>query len=183
LEKNLKDEDLEEYFIHQRTIEVFKTAKGRAYGQKMLPHYTAHDIPVQLLSKEELKSKIPALIPDQHGGLFFPHTGHCIDTFGITQDLYKKFTRLGGSYIKSEVQSLDKVSDPLTKIILQDRNLTAQHVFVCAGGASHKICRSIGYNVPLVAERGYHIMISRPQISLKYAITYHERNFAFHMGS
>lgn len=173
----LKDTGQEKYLKTQGTLEVFKTPKGRARGMIIRDNLARHGIASRLLSPTELKDRVPAISPDQQGALFYPDGGHCINPFGLLQNIYDKFRKKGGKFLSGEALAIQKISSTETRVNMAGNSLTATNVFICAGLESKSLVNSLGYHVPLTAERGYHIMLPRPGIDLDYALTYHERKF------
>tara|TARA_B100001939_G_scaffold317740_1_gene304603 strand:+ start:3663 stop:4922 length:1260 start_codon:yes stop_codon:yes gene_type:complete len=173
----LKETGLEKYLVHRGTLEVFKTARGRAHGAAALESFQQHGVPVRLLSGAEARDRVPALTPDQHGALYFPDTAHCLDPYGLTQALYEKFRNLGGRFLQAEVRAIEKASPEEACLTTPEGDLAARHVFLCAGLNSRPLAAALGYAVPLTAERGYHLMLPRPALKLDYPLTYHERKF------
>ena len=173
----LEDSNLQKHLTKKGTIEVFKTQKGRNSGLKSVPNFVKHDISVQILSAADLKEKIPSITDNQYGGLFFPHSGHSINPYGIVRDLHESFLKQGGKFLLEKVENIKIISAEQSEIIFKTGSLIAKNIFICSGYESRKIIKMLGYIVPMTAERGYHVMLEKPNIPLEYALTYHERKF------
>jgi len=91
------------------------------------------------------------------GAIRFLGTGQVLDLGELADCLIKHLVLLGGSQRTALVQSL--VVDGSTAAVRLDsgERVRAEIVVVAAGVASGTLLRPLGYRVPLIAERGYHI--------------------------
>ena len=60
---------------------------------------------------------------------------------------------------------------------LTDRSLPAKAVVIAAGRASGELTRLLGFNAPLVAERGYHVMLAPDNVRFDLPVSPAERGF------
>lgn len=167
----------EKYLSAKGTLEVFKTTQGRRQGRVTRDRLARHDVTSRLISDRELTDLVPDITPDQQGALFFPDSGHCLNPFGLVQAIYDKFCQGGGAFLSGEALAIQKISSTEVRVNMAGHSLAAENVFICAGLDSKSLVKSLGHRIPLTAERGYHIMLPRPEIDLDYALTYHERKF------
>ena len=65
----------------------------------------------------------------------------------------------------------------MRSVKLGDRELRARHVVIAAGGASGKLTRMLGFKAPLVAERGYHVMLAPDNLRFEFPISFVSRGF------
>ena len=60
---------------------------------------------------------------------------------------------------------------------LTDQALPAKAVVIAAGRASGELTRLLGFNAPLVAERGYHVMLAPDNVRFDLPVSPAERGF------
>ena len=91
------------------------------------------------------------------GAIRFQGTGQIIDLGELAACLSKHLMHAGGSQRAARVQRL--IADGSNAAALLDGGevLSADVVVIAAGVASGTLLRSLGYHVPIIAERGYHI--------------------------
>jgi len=123
-------------------MEEFRYALGRQ-GHK--------DAPLRLLSKAEIKEKVPILrMDDVEGGLFTPGEGH-IDPYSLTQAIAIG-ARKHGAKIKqgSEVTGLEPRPDGGWDVTIPAGTIRANRVVNCSGFWGREIGGLAGLDLPLV---------------------------------
>jgi D-hydroxyproline dehydrogenase len=87
------------------------------------------------------------------GAIRFEGTGHIVDLNALHATLRSAFIASGGSYVLGTVEKISP-----SKICLENKTtFETEAVLLCAGVWSADLLRPLGYRVPLIAERGYHI--------------------------
>lgn len=91
------------------------------------------------------------------GAIRFAGTGQVLDLGELADCLSKHLIHLGGSQHTARVQRL--IVDGSTAAAMLDGGevLSADVVVVAAGVASGALLQPLGYRVPIIAERGYHV--------------------------
>jgi D-amino-acid dehydrogenase len=69
--------------------------------------------------------------------------------------------------------------DQVTGVKLTDQELPAKAVVIAAGRASGELTRLLGFNAPLVAERGYHVMLAPDNVHFELPVSPPERGLFF----
>jgi glycine/D-amino acid oxidase-like deaminating enzyme len=91
------------------------------------------------------------------GAIRFLGTGQVLDLGELADCLIAHLVLLGGSQRTARVQKLT-VDGSTASVMLDDgERLRADVVVVAAGVASGALLQPLGYRVPIIAERGYHI--------------------------
>jgi D-hydroxyproline dehydrogenase len=94
------------------------------------------------------------------GGLRFCGSGHIADPGALANALERRFESLGGRRLRATaklVPGSDRVA-----VNAGDTLMDPDIVLVAAGVASKKLMAAAGHEVPLIAERGYHIQLEAP---------------------
>ncbi len=147
--------------------------------------YQDAGIAVNWLEQAALRSREPALGSAVQGAIEFPDVAHTIEPYALCLRLYQQFIALGGQFRQQQVQRIAPCSQgyqlalapdlALASSLQGELSLSVAQLVICAGAASHRLCAELGYQVPLEAERGYHLMAqSRP---LQSPVSSLERKF------
>jgi D-amino-acid dehydrogenase len=109
------------------------------------------------LTREEL-GQISGLVSRQPaGGLRFLGTGRVLDPGALSDQLDAAFTAAGGETLDARVKTLVIEKGRAVLGLADGARLSADVIVVAAGVGSGALLRQIGYRVPIIAERGYHI--------------------------
>lgn len=132
----------------------------------------------ELLSKEILLEREPALKNNQLGALFFPNTGHVTNLKAVIHKLSATFTELGGHIIEN-----CRVLDATTSIesihlTTSQGDISAFKIMLAAGAHSKALAKQLtGVSVPLDTERGYHLMLPHESQRLQIPVSSMDRRF------
>jgi len=149
-------------------------AQLAANGQRL------NDIGVvnELLTKEALQAREPALEDNQLAALFFPETGHIINLTAVIDQLSRTFRQLGGQVIE-HCRVLDAtVNDTGISLATSQGEISAVKVMLSAGAYSKALAKKLtGITVPLDTERGYHLMLPKEAARLQIPVSSMDRRF------
>ena len=93
-------------------------------------------------------------------GIHYPNASHTINPHKVVTTLAERFAAEGGTILRGRVRGFRRDGDRVTAVQLTDSELPAKAVMISAGRASGELTRLLGFNAPLVAERGYHVMVA-----------------------
>ena len=89
------------------------------------------------------------------------------------------FVASGGRMVAGSVTGFDRTADAVTAVRLASgERYEASQVVVAAGAWSHRLTAELGDRVPLETERGYHVMLASPGVTVHHSLTYAPRGFA-----
>ena len=136
------------------------------------------DVSNELLSKEDLLEREPALQDNQLAALFFPNTGHITNLKAVINQLHNSFRQLGGHVIE-HCRVLTATSDAEgIHLTTSQGDMTASKVLLAAGAHSKALARQLtGINIPLDTERGYHLMLPHESARLQIPVSSLDRRF------
>lgn len=116
-----------------------------------------HGVAVELIGAEELERLEPALPKGRFaGGAHFPGTIALTDPAQMLAHIAAAFQAQGGTRIDSRVQALAQTRTGWRLKMATD-TLDTEQVVIAAGALSRPLARSVGLNIPLDTERGYHL--------------------------
>ena len=85
----------------------------------------------------------------------------------------------GGTILRGRVRGFGRDGDRVTSVQITDQSLPAKAVVIAAGRASGELTRLLGFNAPLVAERGYHVMVAPDNVRFDLPVSPPERGLFF----
>jgi glycine/D-amino acid oxidase-like deaminating enzyme len=157
-------------FRRDGVLYVFRHKKNFIAGQKELEFRRRYGVPGEVIPPEELRQMEPALAPDLAGGVLYPETGHCTDPLSLSASLISAFRQGGGEVRRVEVKELSPSSQGVL-VTTSEGEMKFDEVVVAAGIWSPKLVKRFGVRPMLAAERGYHLMLTHPNISLRRPVT------------
>ena len=108
------------------------------------------------VSVSDLRAMEPSLQDVFCGGLLINNTASVSDPGAVGQHYADYFVAQGGSVAIDDIVRLQQQSDQWT-VHTSGGSLQCDHVLVSMGAWSRPLLESMGYRVPLVVERGYHM--------------------------
>jgi D-amino-acid dehydrogenase len=124
----------------------------------------------EIIPGEELRQMEPALGADLAGGVLYTETGHCTDPDTLSASLASAFRTAGGEMRRAGVRQLVPVPGGAVRLVTDEGEIQVDEAVVCAGIWSPPLVKPFGVRPLLAAERGYHLMLRDPQISLRRPI-------------
>ncbi|MGX5203120.1 NAD(P)/FAD-dependent oxidoreductase [Aliikangiella sp. IMCC44632] len=186
--KLLKHHQLSELMQQKGALTIFNSAKGQRQCLQHLTKVAAHGINVRMLSAQQLADLEPAICvsSDAHpkqpkikpalGALYYPDSAHCIDPQQLVTRLAACFLQQQGQFQQAQVEQLQP-NEKGVLISAKGLQIQAKKIVVAAGAWSKPLAQQLGFNVPLDSERGYHLMLPQPQVSLNRPISSWENSF------
>ena len=108
-------------------------------------------------------------------GIYYPSNTHTINPHKVVTTLAERFAGEGGTILRGRVRGFLREGDRVTAVRLTDSDLSAKAVVIAAGRASGELTRLLGFNAPLVAERGYHVMVAPDNVQFDLPVSPPER--------
>jgi D-amino-acid dehydrogenase len=113
---------------------------------------------------DELRQLEPALSRDYVRGVLVRENGHTSNPLALVERLLGHFLRSGGELVHARAHGFRIEGGRLGAIQSTTGDLPAEAAIVCAGAWSKPLAAALGDRVPLETERGYHLMISDPEV-------------------
>jgi D-amino-acid dehydrogenase len=167
LETLLDDAHCRDLLVKRETLRLFDTeAQFRAEAQER-EIKAAHGFPCDVYSGDEAREMEPALSSHishaaTHGGWYFiTNPGRLVKT------LADRCARKGATIIADDVRKIETEGGRAISLHMASGDVLAiDKLVICAGAYSHLLAKQLGDNVPLEAERGYHIVLPNPGVSI-----------------
>ena len=147
----------EHLFAEDGHFVVWETPRGAAAGRAAWRSVDTGTATFRDATTEEIAALSARLSRPIAGAIRFIGTGQILDLGELADCLSTHFAQAGGTQRTARVQEL--VVDGSTAAAMLDGGevLRADTIVVAAGVASAALLQPLGYRVPMIAERGYHI--------------------------
>ncbi|MGE0154768.1 MAG: NAD(P)/FAD-dependent oxidoreductase [Reyranellaceae bacterium] len=119
-------------------------------------------VETRLLLGEEVRELEPALATTIVSGLYFPDNGHTTNPHRLVTHLANSVVQRGGEIVPLNATGFQVEGDKVTAVSSEKGAIPSGLVVIAAGSWSHRLAAMLGTKVPLVAERGYHMMLPDP---------------------
>jgi glycine/D-amino acid oxidase-like deaminating enzyme len=130
----------------------------------------------RLLDGDALRQREPALSTEITRAVFYPDVAHVVNPQRLVRCLVDAFVRGGGKVLTSDATAL--VCEPhQVTVRLGAGRVRARYVVIAAGLGSRALCRTLGVNVPLAAEMGYHLTFPGVEQQLAAPVAAAEEGF------
>lgn len=124
----------------------------------------AAGIQVEHLSYDEVRSMEPGLAPIYKSAVLMPGNGRCRNPYRLVQILADEAIRLGARFVKADITRINLREGRCESIVLDGVVTPVQRLVVAAGIGSKMLTDQLNMNIPLEAERGYHVTIKNPGV-------------------
>jgi len=133
----------------------------------------------EIVDGNRARELAPGLSPHIVRGIHYPNGTHTINPYRVVETLAERFTADGGTILRGRVRGFGRDGNRVTSVQITDRSLPAKAVVIAAGRASGELTRLLGFNAPLVAERGYHVMVAPDNLRFDLPVSPPERGLFF----
>ena len=160
-------EDLvrDSYYVH-----VYKDPQAVDLNQLGWRMRSERGVPLQVVQDGELHEVEPALSKDYRAAVLIKDQGRAMDPGAIGKALAAKAEAMGTVFHRAGVQSLLPIEGGGWRIETEGGEMVANTVVVAAGAWSVRLLKPLGVNVPLEAERGYHVVLRDPGVTINNSI-------------
>lgn len=150
-------------------VHAFRNARRASLGDLGNTIRKEKGAELELIGQQELQRLEPALSQDFKAAVLIKGQARARAPGRIGQVLAGKAAAQGAEIIRAEVTSLTRDADGWT-LATHGSTLKAQKIILAAGVWSAAILKPLGLNIPLVAERGYHVEFPNSQLQLNNSI-------------
>jgi D-amino-acid dehydrogenase len=128
----------------------------------------------EVLSADEIRQMEPNLAPIFVRALFIPDSRNILSPGRLTETVARAVAAKGGLLRRERVATVEFNGMGKPVVVTDKGRHAVDAVVVAAGVRSGKLARQLGAKVVLDAERGYHIMLPRPEKSINRYLQFAE---------
>lgn len=137
----------------------------------------ANGVGFDILDAEATRRLAPGLAPEVRHGVYLPDGMHTLDPHRTVVRLADRFAAEGGRIERARVSGFDLAEQRVSAVRTDQGAISAAAVVIAAGGASRALAAQLGFRAPLVAERGYHVMLDPQGLGFDLPVCWAERGF------
>ena len=168
---------LGELFLSKGALYVYESEESFASGAEERELQRSKGTEFEIVDGARARELAPGLAGHIVRGVYYPHGMHTINPYKVVTTLAERFAAEGGSVQRGRVRGFGRDGDKVTSVKLTDSELPAKAVVIAAGRASGELTRLLGFNAPLVAERGYHVMLAPDNVRFELPVSPAGRGF------
>jgi len=168
---------LGDLFKSRGALYVYESEASFAAGAEERELQKAKGTEFEIVDGNRARELAPGLSSHIVRGVYYPHGMHTINPYRVVESLAERFAADGGTVQRGRVRGFRRDGNKVTAVQLTDGELPAKAVVITAGRASGDLTRLLGFNAPLVAERGYHVMLAPDNVRFEMPVSPAERGF------
>ncbi|MDE4190930.1 NAD(P)/FAD-dependent oxidoreductase [Phaeobacter gallaeciensis] len=116
----------------------------------------------ELIEGAEVQEREPILAPEMKLLAVMKNHGFILNPGNYVQDLVKLLQEMGGRFVQAEVKDFDLSGGRISAVDTDKGRFECREAVLATGVWSKPLMQKLGLNVPLEAERGYHIVFKGP---------------------
>jgi D-amino-acid dehydrogenase len=168
---------LGELFRSKGALYVYESEQSFAEGADERELQKAKGTQFEIVDGNRARELAPGLSPHIVRGVYYPEGMHTTNPYRVVETLAERFAADGGTIVRGRVRGFGRDGRSVTSVALTDEELPASAVVIAAGRASGELTRLLGFNAPLVAERGYHVMLAPDNVRFELPVSPSGRGF------
>lgn len=134
--------------------------------------------PIEFLDAQQLRRTVPALSDEYKAAMRLGGQGFTINPGKLGKVLAEKIVRQNGTIVQDEVLAVTQAEDGFELTISGGEVLKITRLVIAAGAWSHRLTQELGSELPLEAERGYHVMFPDSGVDIPMPLLDADRHFA-----
>lgn len=167
-------EDLIQY---RGQLFVYEDPDGPAKSMLSIGMRRKRGVKVELLDERQVRELEPAIGPAYKAGVYLPEQGQCGNPGRLVASLWRLALTKGARMARSLAKGFILGPDGPKAVATDAGTIHADQFVVAAGAFSGPFARQAGAHVPLIAERGYHVMVETARTGLKVQTASASRKF------
>ena len=140
-------------------LQLFRTEAGFEASAGTRALWYRHGVRFRILDRAALQEIEPHLGSVFRRAIWLQDIASVADPGEVCRRLAARFAEEGGEVLRAEARSLEMAGDGV-RIGLDDRELRAEHAVVALGPWSTELLAPLGYRLPVIRERGYHLHLA-----------------------
>jgi glycine/D-amino acid oxidase-like deaminating enzyme len=130
---------------------------------------------IERLNRDGILALEPEVGPDYPIGMFTPDQGMSFNPYRHVTAVASDFVRRGGKVVRDRVAAIEIDGHRVKSVRGENASYACDHAVVCAGAWSAQLLRGLGYGLPLESQRGYHVTIASPGITISRPVVAADR--------
>lgn len=158
---------------HSGALHVFQSQQALAAARAAYEFRRELGVPFTELNPEAARAMEPALSPRIAGAMHLPDMGVVRDPLALSRSIAHVVRRDGGNIVQASAHRIDKQG-----VTTSAGRIDADVMVLAAGAWSTPMARQLGLRIPMVSERGYHLMYAPGSSAVRMPLLLVERKVA-----
>jgi D-amino-acid dehydrogenase len=151
-------------------MRVYSGARGFRLAIADAERQRALGVRVDVLNADEIRQLEPALAAAFIGATFCPEVSNVNSPVQVMRALATLIRQQGGIFRKTAVSRIRR--SPRPEVVDAEGGSKAfDRIIIAAGAWSRRLIRTVGIDLPLDTERGYHVMLPMPSQPLRRPVS------------
>ena len=166
----LREADLE-YLVEQKGMLYVFRCEGEFEEERFAAELRrSAGLQIKDLDAGEVRDLEPSLAPVFTRGVYLPDSAHAINPHRVVTGLAEYFARLGGEFLRADVRAIRQTADGRAAVASEGGEAACDTIVLAAGVWSRHLAALAGYRVPVETQRGYHVTIADPGVTLNTVV-------------
>lgn len=157
--EEISHSDLGRFLREKGMIRLYETAHSYRAGAHERDTMRRHGVEFQDLSRAQTRDMVPGLTDEIYGSDYVPGGAHVNDPHRLARAVFDAFVQDGGEFRQQPISAITKVGGMVLSVTTPEGEVSVSGAVIAAGQASRKLAANVGIKAPIVAERGYHVML------------------------
>lgn len=148
-----------------------KVARSKEALMKYTVHereaYDRHDLPYELLDRAGVADLEPALAQDLVAGILLTANRAVRLPHLYTEGIARTFLERGGKWVQGAAEGFGFDGDKIDRVATTAGEIATDTVVLATGAYGKKLAAIGRTPVPIEAERGYHVVMPHPEVTLR----------------
>jgi D-amino-acid dehydrogenase len=174
----IADEHLDCHYQQAGLLMLYRTRHGFEEGEKEARLLQEYDVPLELLTGQEVHEREPAVDSHLQGGIYFFKDAH-LDPAMFVQALARRVQAMGGRLRPgTELLGFDNRQGHIAMVRTTRGDIQPQQVVLAAGAWSPGLARALGLHLPIQPAKGYSITMRQLEPGLRIPLLLGEARVA-----
>jgi D-amino-acid dehydrogenase len=127
----------------------------------------ARGVRIEVLTGGAIGEYEPALAPSITHLVVMPEQGHVTSPLRLSRALATKLQSDGATFVRASALDFDVRDGRVAAVVTSGGRVDADALVLAAGAHSKALAARLGSRVPLEAERGFHVTLANPSLTLR----------------
>jgi D-amino-acid dehydrogenase len=164
---------LRHLLVEEGCVCLYANEREVAEDSLRLRFLREHGFEVRALTADEVTELEPAIAPGFRSGVLLPQWRRVTNPYHVVKGWFDRFIQEGGRFETKHAVRLDRN----TVYFMDGSSLPFSTLVVAAGAWSRQLSATLGDDVPLESERGYHSDLPHPGVKLRLTVTWPSKAF------
>ncbi|SNB77123.1 D-amino-acid dehydrogenase [Arboricoccus pini] len=162
---------------HRGQLIVYEDLEGPAKSALSVGMRRARGVKVEILNASQIRELEPAISSDYKAAVYLPEQGQCANPGRMVASLWRLAVAKGVRLHRAKAKGFVLGGSGVRAVATDNGSIEADHFVVAAGAFSGPFAQQLGVRVPLICERGYHVVIEGDGTGLRVQTNSASRKF------